>query len=145
MWNAAPHLSRAPRPQRKMSGAEVVNEGLSGSLNAHRARLDGRHAIEIDAPGDALDLDDGGVAAKNFSSRARRVRTNEPLSLLCSTGVPIRLDSLQPSTLVRSWFGLSSIALLRCAALRQSPFRENAVFEFHAPTWRPTRSMRLLS
>ena len=70
-----------------MSGAEVFNEGLSGSLNAYRARLDGRHAIEIDAPGDAFDPDDGGVAAENFSPRARRVCTNEPLSLLYSTGV----------------------------------------------------------
>jgi hypothetical protein len=61
-----------------MSGAEVFNEGLSGSLNAYRARLDGRHAIEIDAPADAFDPDDGGVAAENFSPRARRVCTNEP-------------------------------------------------------------------
>ena len=82
---------------------------LSGSLNAYRARVDGRHAIEIDAPGDAFDQDNGGVAAENFSARARMILTNEPLSLLYSTGVPILLISFQASTLVRSWFRLSGI------------------------------------
>jgi hypothetical protein len=57
-------------------------KALSGSRNAYRARLDGRHTVEIDAPGDACDPDDGGVAAENFSPRARRAHTNEPLSLL---------------------------------------------------------------
>ena len=105
-------------------------KALSGSLNAYRARLDGRHAIEIDAPGDAFDQDNSGMAAENFSPRARRVRTNELLSLQYSTGVPVLLDSFQASTLVRGWFGLSGIALLRWVVpgLTAILVRENAVF-----------------
>ena len=113
-----------------MPGAEVVNEGFSGSLDADRGRLYGRHAIEIDTASNAFWPDDGGVAAEDFSPRTRRVRTNEPLSLLYSTGVPILLDSFQTSTLVTSWFGLSGIALLRCVVPRLTAIlvRENAVF-----------------
>jgi hypothetical protein len=115
-----------------MSGAEVVNAQCVSCETGWAS-----HAIEIDVPSDAVDPDDGGVAAENFSPRARMVLTNEPLSLLYSTGVPILLDSFQASTLVRSWLRLSGIALLRCVGPGFTAIlvRENAVSEFHAATW----------
>jgi hypothetical protein len=71
--------------------------------------LDRRHAIEIDPTGEAYDPDDGGVAAENFSTCARRVRANEPLSLLDSTDVPMPLDFVPSMDFGADWFGLSAL------------------------------------
>jgi hypothetical protein len=88
-------------------------------------------------PANAFDPDDGGVAAENFSPRARRVRTNEPLSLMYSNRRPDSVG-LVPSIDLGAevvWSIRHCASPICSAPLYGYPRPRERRFEFHAATW----------